>query len=154
MKSGQPICTKPPNRGEHTDAKNAASQVSGLDETCHSCACSRDVSSSEEQRRDRVQHRVLRRIRGSLQRMKINTQETTHVEYDALLNMSSIRLVMTNPPETFTNASSTESAPSACGSVPGKYPPPMMNRPPTPTIPNELPILVLWAHFWHCLTLT
>ena len=58
------------------------------------------------------------------------------------LNMSNMRFVMTKPPVTFTNASRTDKAPRACGIVPGRYPPPMMNKPPTPTIP-----LILLASF-------
>ena len=36
------------------------------------------------------------------------------------LNISNILFVITNPPATFTLANSTDSAPSACGTVPGK----------------------------------
>lgn len=52
------------------------------------------------------------------------------------LNMSNMRLVITKPPATFTLASSTAKAPSVCGIVPGKYPPPITKRPPIPTIPD------------------
>lgn len=58
------------------------------------------------------------------------------IEDDLRLNMSSMRLVITNPPETLTKASPTARAPRAWGMVSGTYPPPMMKKPPTPTIPK------------------
>lgn len=54
------------------------------------------------------------------------------------LNMSNILFVITNPPETLTNARSTDAAPRACGKVSGRYPPPMTKKPPMPTIPVYL----------------
>lgn len=51
------------------------------------------------------------------------------------LNISSMRFVITKPPETFTKASNTDAAPSNSGTVLGRYPPPMMKKPPMPTIP-------------------
>jgi hypothetical protein len=54
------------------------------------------------------------------------------------LNISSIRFVITNPPETFTKASNTDNAPSAWGKVCGTRPPPMMKNPPTPTMPTMI----------------
>ena len=57
---------------------------------------------------------------------------------NARLNMSSIRFVITNPPATFTLAINTDRAPSTCGIVPGKYPPPIKKRPPIPTIPVQV----------------
>jgi hypothetical protein len=56
---------------------------------------------------------------------------------DIRLNISSMRFVITNPPETFTNASKTDNAPSTCGNVWGIRPPPMMKKPPTPTMPEN-----------------
>jgi hypothetical protein len=55
---------------------------------------------------------------------------------DPRLNISNILFEITKPPATLTLASRTESAPRAWGIVPGRYPPPMTNNPPTPTIPE------------------
>ena len=52
------------------------------------------------------------------------------------LNISNMRFVITKPPDTFTKASNTDSAPSVWGKVCGMSPPPMMKNPPTPTMPE------------------
>ena len=125
---------------QRPDAEDRADEVPRLHEARSAGGGGGEEATAEDDSRNGVEPGVLGGVGGACTRSVsfsalLSVGLGRRVGRDSRLNMSSILFVITKPPEMLPKARSTDAAPKAWGSVCGRYPPPRMNMPPTPTMP-------------------